>query len=761
MAALDREELRRRLSAARDLDVEKPGGASKETFVAAMEGVLADAEALGDPELLFEARLRYGYAMRSDHWRGASSKQAVGEVLGVLRKCLLMWHAEPHRYPANHVTAMWTQLFNVVDWYVRFDFEPAGRVHRLLDELERRCPPTRPWSRYAIDDARMKLEARRGNVAEVERLWRRLRAQGPPEEHYLPAGHAASNARMWTRLGRHDLALAAAAPVLAGHVPAREDKLFESVLLLPYLHLGRLDEAVDAHRRTDAPTGMLYEDVAAHLEFCARTGNERRGMEVLRRNLHLTGLGCGYVVHMWTAAAGALLCRRVCELGLDREWFWPCGCDEDDCDDLPLVSYAKLGLRLRWDAVGLAREIGEQDGSTWLAERVEALIRAEPVVDRLELAPPPAGPSARDGGAVPPADHLDVVDAAGLRRELERAKTIEEERARIGRMQRVLQNATMGGLTDVVVDARFGLLDDLLDERRESRRTDLFSTLDALFRLRDDRPDLFGAERVEAMWRAVPVALGRVLARPGPMLRYVREFLDRLEAGCRPETEDPHHVRWFRVEVAARAGDAGAARDAWARFRELPEAERYAERESVPRRVQWWIDLGCDEEAVVALAGREGDEREDLLLLPYLRTGLAERAREVHERTYRTASGAPEVAAHLQYCVETGALERGREILLRTLDLFLVDEDEDFAFDLLRTYAAAVRLCERLVAAGLDGPWTWPESDGFPAEDGWSFARMAESCRDFLGRYARGWEELVGTTFHTRAVHALAGAEEG
>ncbi|OLT27101.1 hypothetical protein BJF79_42810 [Actinomadura sp. CNU-125] len=654
----------------------------------------------------------------------------------------------------------------MVDWYTRFDVEPADRVHRLIDELERYCTPMRPWVRYALDDARMKLAARCGNVAEVERLWRRLRVQGTPQEHYVPDGHAAANVRTLARFGLHDLALAAAVPVLAGHIPTREDRLFETVLLMPYLHLGRLDDAVEAHRRTDAPTGMLYEDIAAHLEFCARTGNERRGMDVLHRNLRLAGLGCRYLVHLWTAAAAALLCRRVCELGLDREWFWPCGCDEDDCDDLPLISYAKLGRQLRWDAVNLAREIGEKDGNTYLADRVEALIRAEPVVDRLELAPPRADPSGAAGAtdaAVPRADHLDVSDAAGLRRELERAKTIEKARPRIGRTQRVLQNATAGGLTDVVVEARFALLDELLAERRESWRQDLFSTVDELFRLHGDRPDLFGAERSGVLWEAVPVTFDRVLASPGPHLRQIRDLLDRAEPHCRPGTDDLHHVRWFRAEAAARVGDADALRAAWEEFRELPGAGRYAGREFVSRRAQWWIDVGCDEEAFAVMAPlvADGDEREDLLLMPYLRAGLAEKAREVHERTYRTASGIPEVTAHLLYCAEVGAVEHGREIVLRVLDLFHIKYDEDFPFDTLRAYAGGVRVCERIVASGLDETWTWPADECCEPEDGWSFARLAESCRDYLGVYAHRWEELTGTAFHTRAVRALAGAGEG
>ncbi|MFV2178241.1 hypothetical protein ACFHW2_38110 [Actinomadura sp. LOL_016] len=754
MAALGKAELQDRLSAAWRLDPDRPGG-GKEIFVAAMEAVLADAEALGDPEMLFKVRIDYTYSLRSKSWKG-HSREVIGEALGVLRACLLMWHAEPHRYSPPHVTAMWTQLCNVLDWYVRMDVEPADRVRRLIDELERYCPPTRRWTRYALDDTRMDLEARRGDTAEVERLWRRLRAQGTPEEHFVPDGHAGGHALMWTRFERYDRAIASLAPVAAGRIPVSEGNAYETGLLVPYLHTGRLDEAVAAHQRTYALQGLTYEDVAAHLEFCARTGNEERGLDVLHRNLDRIGFDCRYAVHMWTAAAAALLCRRVCALGLDREWFWPCRCDEPDCDYLPLTTYAKLGEQLRWGAVDLARRIGEMDGTTYLADRIEALILAEPVVDRLAL-PAPAAPPARDA-VPPPAAHLDATDAAGLRRELDRARTIEAGRPRIGRTQQVVQNATAGGVADVLVEARFALLDDLLAERRERWRRDLFATLVELFRLHDERPALFGAERLDAMWRAVPVALGRVLTRTGPHLRGIGDLLDRLEACCRPGTDDLHHVRWFRTQTGARSGDVDATLAAWAEFRALPPSERYAERGHVLRSVRWWLDLGCDDEAFAAMEPLAGDEREDLLLPALLRAGRAEDAREVHERTYRTASGAAEVGAHLLYCAETGALEHGREIVLRALPLYCIHADEDFEFDLLRAYSGAIRVCERLVAAGRDETWTWPADESCDPEDGWSFSRMGEGARVHLGMYTRRWEEVLGTSFHTRAVRALADA---
>ncbi|MBE1537265.1 hypothetical protein [Actinomadura algeriensis] len=743
-----KEELSGRLDAAWKLDPDEPGGGA-ERFMAAMSALVPDAEALGDPALLFRVRLGHAYALRFRGWEKHSG-EVMGERLGLLRKCVLMWRAEPHLHHESDVRAMWSQIYTVVDWYVRFDVEPADRVHRLLDELERHCPPTRRWSRFALDFARMKLEARRGNIPEVERLWRLLDAQGPPEEHLYQDGFACATSTMWNRLGYPERAAAALAPLAAGRLRRETKNLWETGLIMPYLHMGRVEEAVALHQRTYARRNMKLENVAAHLEFCARTGNVERGMDVLHRNVPRLGSDCDYVDEMWTAAAAALLCRRICELGFDREWYWPCRCDDPACEAQVLMSYAELGGTLRWRALRLARRIDRMDGVSHLAGRIEALVRAGPLGD---VEPPPGGGPPAHTAAPPLARHLDAAEPGELRRELDRARTLET-RPRIAATQRVVQNAVASGAPDVLVEARFALLDDLVTDYYETWRVQLFTMLGEVFRLHEEHPGLLGAERVEAMWRALPVTMDRVLTRPGPCLRQIRDLLDRAERHCRPGTDDLHHVRWFRVEAAARAGDAEAARAAWARFRELPEAERYGRRDAVLRQAGWWVGLGCDEEAFATLP--EGDEREDLLLVRYLRAGRAEQAREVHERTYRTASGVREVTAHLEYCVETGALERGRDVLVRTLDLLVLPDEEDFPFELLRAYAAAVRLCERLVAAGLDETWTWTDGERVPAEEGWSFARMGETCREHLGLHARRWDELVGPSVHTRALMALA-----
>ncbi|GAA4079898.1 hypothetical protein [Actinomadura miaoliensis] len=739
---LDRNEIEARLEAAGKLDSED-GGPGGEVYVEAMRDILPHAEALGDPDLLMHARLGFTWAtLRSDR----EAQEVFRVILPVLRRCLLDWHAAPHRFRPGLVEAMWNQFFNICDCYVRLFPEPARRIHRFLDELERYCPPTRRSTRYAIDQYRMKVEARRGDRDAVERLWRELRAQGEPEEHFHLDGKIGGDAFMWQRLGRDDRAVEVMAPVLAGQIEVRNGRNRSDALLLPYLRAGRLDEAVAAHQSTYTRHRMRLEELGAHLQFCALTGNEERGLDVLDRNVDRFFTRTGGVEWLWTAAAAVLLCRRVMEKDLDRQWFRSCECDESRCHHGAVMSYADLGARLRWAVVDFSLELDEMDESTFMSEQVSKIMHAEPIMESLALPPGTAVPRHHE---TPPAAHLPSgTDPA---RALDEAATLDTW-TRFIRLQRLLRATPAGDETDI----RLALLDELMSPELHAEtshwRHQLFATLAELARSHDAHPSLLGADRLDRIWRAVPFTLDSVLTHPTVHAAQIRGLLRTLEPHCRPGTDDLHHLRWFAVELQVRRGDLDAARAAWAAFADLPASDAYTTRPNILRRTLWWLDLGCDDEAVDSMAllldaPPGAEDREDYLLLPYLRAGRLDRAREVHERTYRTALGAPELAAHLEFCARTGELDHGRELIQRHLGYFHAwRADHDCPIDRVRAYGAAARLSDRLVADGLDETWTRPADECCEAEDGWSYARFAASTRFEGDLFVTRWDELMGTT---------------
>ncbi|GAA2404346.1 hypothetical protein GCM10010420_34810 [Streptomyces glaucosporus] len=95
-------------------------------------------------------------------------------------------------------------------------------------------------------------------------------------------------------LGDDEKALEIWAPLFAGMVSCQEEPyVSHAFALLPLLRTGRADEARSHHlagyRYARGKTGMA-EEIGLHLEFCALTRNEGRGLEILAENRELFGV---------------------------------------------------------------------------------------------------------------------------------------------------------------------------------------------------------------------------------------------------------------------------------------------------------------------------------------------------------------------------------------------------------------------------------------------------------------------------------------
>ena len=113
--------------------------------------------------------------------------------------------------------------------------------------------------------------------------------------------------------------MALAEPVLAGRLTCSEQPQgILTALLMPYLRTGRLrrrprDAHRQAYRRLRAQPGRPVGRSAEHVEFCALTGNEARGLEIVERHLGWLDRAPSPAAAMRFAAAAALLLRRVAE----------------------------------------------------------------------------------------------------------------------------------------------------------------------------------------------------------------------------------------------------------------------------------------------------------------------------------------------------------------------------------------------------------------------------------------------------------------
>ncbi|MFJ9734205.1 hypothetical protein ACIRUL_23150 [Streptomyces sp. NPDC101171] len=278
----------------------------------------------------------------------------------------------------------------------------------------------------------------------------------------------------------------------------------------------------------------------------------------------------------------------------------------------------------------------------------------------------------------------------------------------------------------------------------------VFARLLTLF---DEQPDVFD-ERLRHMlfWRFKWVA-NALLALPEVPLASLRQWLtemrDRYEkAGLGLQ---PYYGQAY--QLAAHLGEGTPlAYELWAgRTRtRLSDCEAC----EICERARYHLAAGDDERALriwdPVLAGKESCQEEpsrsiSYALLPLLRTGLAERARELHLAGYRGCRRNPsmsgEVGRHLEFCALTGNEARGLELLAENRNLF---DEVDSPFDLLDFLTGVEVLLQRVE---LLGHGELPAA-GYAGRS-WTVSGLRAEVRGRADDLAARFDARNGTTAHT------------
>ncbi|MBF6164759.1 hypothetical protein IU486_08225 [Streptomyces gardneri] len=166
-------------------------------------------------------------------------------------------------------------------------------------------------------------------------------------------------------------------PVLDGdRTCAEEPHRVLAEALLPLVRTGRAAAARGAHL-TGYPLVRHTEDlrpsVALHVEFCALTGNEARGLEILAEHASwLTDSGADAGARLAFATGVCVLLRRLVTLRLG---------------DLPLAGATVESVRadLEVEIGALCARYDARNGNGAVSLRTAARLAAEPLLDRLPL----------------------------------------------------------------------------------------------------------------------------------------------------------------------------------------------------------------------------------------------------------------------------------------------------------------------------------------------------------------------------------------
>ncbi|WP_086771250.1 hypothetical protein [Streptomyces bobili] len=375
---------------------EQPEGPARN---ARAELLLAEAEKLNIPLAVIEA---LGHQLKVYNYSSEKDRMFVP-----FARLLRMWDERPEDFDAHETHA----LHWVFKWMSAGMLDqphvPLASVEKWLGEMDHRYRLA-GHSERAVRGAEFSVAA---HVGDEERAERAFAAWLAADRDSMADCHACElQGQGWWRAeqGRDAEALELWAPVLEGaYTCAHEPHAALASSLVPLLRLGRLEEARAHHLRgfrlVRAMESMrgAYAD---HVEFCALTGNEARGLELLaERPAYFTDEGQPRS-RLDFLSVVVLLMERLSALGLGgqqvpgpagREW-----------------TAAELAVHARGEALALAARFDERNGTSHISERARARMAQEPLVERLPLgvravrppAPavaPPAPPTASQGSGAP------------------------------------------------------------------------------------------------------------------------------------------------------------------------------------------------------------------------------------------------------------------------------------------------------------------------------------------------------------------------
>ncbi|HEX5404737.1 MAG TPA: tetratricopeptide repeat protein [Pseudonocardiaceae bacterium] len=526
MSSHTAESLRQMLSQAEAL----PYGNAKDALLAE---VLRHAEAEELPRLAFDARLQQVSAF--------AGGMARDQVFEPFQRCLDVYDKNPSKYGQSVERQVLRAFKQVIATMTRLPEIPLERLRTTLEEMAWRFEHGQ-YSPHAVYQTKYHVDRHLGGVAAASRWYRLWVAARRDELSDCVACDAAGQVTHLAAKGRDVEAIEVGEPALAGpHTCHKEPQSLLTALLLPFARTGRAADARSAHRkayRVLRTQPLELNTLAKHIEFCARTGNEARGMELLERHIGWLDSTPTPYHAMRFAASGALLLRLAAESDATMTVQRPAHGDRV-AEELPV---ADLGAQLTEQAVRIAGLFDERNGTTHQTEAVRALIDAEPVADHIPLSitsvrrPAPVGTS--------------DAEWAGL----STLEVIERGEASLARTDDVAAEAALRRLTELADESDPVLFGRTLELRGRLHR----AGAEADFR---HAAELFAAAGDERRGQALLSRLGLLLCelkRPDEGMPLVRAAVSHFQ-----EVGDAESEAWTSVRLAnalVMAGEIDEAR---------------------------------------------------------------------------------------------------------------------------------------------------------------------------------------------------------
>ncbi|MGX1543494.1 tetratricopeptide repeat protein [Streptomyces adustus] len=336
------------------------------------EELLVEAERLNIPLAVVEA---LGHQLKVYNYSSEKDKMFVP-----FARLLRMWDERPEDFDeyethSLHWVFKWMSAGMLDQPHI-----PLASVEKWLGEMERRYRLA-GHSERAVRSAEFSVAA---HVGDLDRAERAHAAWLAADRDAMADCHACElHGQGWweSERGRDAEAVRLWGPVLDGEFScAHEPHTVLASSLLPLLRLGRLDEARANHLRgfrLVRPMESMRDAYADHVEFCALTGNEARGLELLAERPAYFTDGGQPRSRLEFMAVVALLMDRLALLGLgDQQVPGPAG---------RTWTAAALAGHAREEALALAGRFDARNGTSYVSDRARARMARLPLVERLPL----------------------------------------------------------------------------------------------------------------------------------------------------------------------------------------------------------------------------------------------------------------------------------------------------------------------------------------------------------------------------------------
>ncbi|MFC5747097.1 hypothetical protein [Actinomadura rugatobispora] len=395
------------------------------------EEALRRAEETGDVVLAFQVRMELG-----------SAYQFGGEPIKTFTtfsRCLSEYDADPSGLGEMAEHRLLWQFKWIVHSLTLFPEVPLDRTRSVLEDMERRYKMG-GHSLQAVYGRRARVAQHLGSGEVAERWFAMWHTTQPDELSDCAGCDPTGKAELLAWRGRDEEALAVAEPVLTEQLNCAEQPQSILTTLLPvFVRAGRFEEARNAHLRAYRLIRTRLNELAYigdHVEFCARTGNEARGLEIVQRHLGWLEKAPSPFADMRFSAAAALLLRRVEEAGhggltISR------GTGGGEPVEVPV---GELRVELARRAEELAARFDARNGNEFQSGVIRELLDAEPVVEHLPLsqydrrpaAAAPAAPAEAPAPEAEPVPDLSEID------DLDALLDIGDEEWSAGRVERAI-----------------------------------------------------------------------------------------------------------------------------------------------------------------------------------------------------------------------------------------------------------------------------------------------------------------------------------